>query len=103
MDSELLENNDISCSEYPNNSKHGEGKMKWRTNREGLVSYDEYLCEIDGTYYEVLMCSDNDLSCGEHDIAWASDFVYRDNQITKWCPLSEIVEFLNAGDSSDEY
>lgn len=77
--------------------------MKWRTNREGLVKDAEYLCEIDGTHYEVLMYKDNELLYGEHDIVWTSEFVYSDNQITKWCPLSEIVEFLNAGGTSDEY
>lgn len=76
--------------------------MKWRTNREGLVNDKEYLCEIDGTYYEVLMYHDCELMHGEHDIAWVSDSVYRDDGITKWCPISEIIEFLNTGDSSDD-
>lgn len=76
--------------------------MRWRTDRERLIHGEEYLCEIDGTFYNVLMYSDCELEGGEHYITWSSEFVYEDNQITKWCPLSEIVEFLNTGDSSDE-
>lgn len=71
--------------------------MRWRTNREGLVSNEEYLCEIDGRIYDVLFYQDFEQYDGEHYISWSSDFVYDDNQITKWCPLSEIVEFLNTG------
>lgn len=77
--------------------------MRWRTNREGLVNDEEYLCEIDGTDYDVLMYCNYELEYGEHYIAWASDFVYGDDRITKWCPISEVVEFLNTGDPSDEY
>lgn len=76
--------------------------MGWRTNREGLIHGEEYLCEIDDTEYDVLRYSR--LSCGDEEdyITWSSEFVYKDNQITKWCPLSEIVEFLNTGDSGNE-
>ena len=76
--------------------------MRWRTDREGLIHGEEYLCEIDGREYDVLLYSR--LSCGDEEdyITWSSEFVYRDNQITKWYPLSEIVKYLNTGDSSDE-
>lgn len=72
--------------------------MRWRTDREGLINDEEYFCEIDGREYDVLMYRDCDLTGGEHYITWSSEFVYDDNQITKWCPLSEIVEFLNTGE-----
>lgn len=71
--------------------------MRWRTDREGLIHDKEYLCEIDGRKYDVLFYQDFEQYDGEHYISWSSDFVYEDNQITKWCPLSEIVEFLNTG------
>lgn len=76
--------------------------MKWRTSREGLANNEEYLCEIDGTEYDVLMYYRCSFSDEEDYITWSSDFVYWDNRITKWCPISEIVEFLNTGDSSDD-
>lgn len=77
--------------------------MRWRTNREGIVDGNEYLCEIDDAFYEVLTY--RRLSCGDEEdyITWSSEYVYEDNQITKWCPLSEIVGYLNTGGSSDEY
>lgn len=71
--------------------------MRWRTDREGLINDEEYLCEIDGTYYDVLLYTRYTCIDGEDYIAWSSEYIYKDNQITKWCPLSEIVEFLNTG------
>lgn len=69
--------------------------MRWRINREGLVNDEEYLCEIDGTDYDVLMYRNCELTNGEHYIAWTSGAVYEDDRITKWCPISEIVGYLN--------
>lgn len=72
--------------------------MRWRTDREGLINDKEYLCEIDGTEYDVLMYKRISFDYEEDYITWSSEFVYNDNQITKWCPISEVVEFLNTGD-----
>ena len=39
--------------------------MRWRTDREGLINNEEYLCEIDGRGYEVLLYGR--YSCGDEE------------------------------------
>ena len=67
--------------------------MKWRTCEEEPCKEQDCLimlknlgiCVV-GTYY---------------DDTWYEEYTHSKDDVKKWCPLDEIIEALDKGDSSD--
>lgn len=68
--------------------------MRWRTPEE-IPRYEED-CLLKLKEYEVCVVA------VYHDGKWYEEYTYTADDVEKWCPLDEIIEAIDKGDSSDD-
>ena len=69
--------------------------MRWRTKDNRPCDFQDCFLEIENAGYEVgIYCSDGSV--------WVCASTYDWDDVEKWCPVDEIIEALDTGESENE-